>query len=256
MQASEARASVLWIPSIDEVLESALLIPQFQPVVDMSTGAPHAVHGYESLARFRGPFFSDPSLLFEYAARKKRIEDLEMACMRGTFAHGARLAATAKIFINVHPSVIAGERLPDALTHEVTKAGIPAERVVIEVTEQGSLGDSSVVERQCAELRARGFVFALDDVGIAYSHLTHIEQIRPTYLKVSQEFGTDFEKEITRTKIVKNVLSLARDFGCELILEGIESAETCDAARDLGIPLGQGYFFARPAQASELVASS
>ncbi len=244
--------SVVRIPTIDDVIESVLLVPSFQPIVDLSTTDPHTAHGYESLARFYGPFFSDPDILFEYAARKGRVVDLELACVRSTFAHGAVLPATAKLFINVHPAVIAGERLADALTTAAAMAGVDAERVVLEITEQGSLGDSSVVERQCGELRRRGFSFALDDVGMAYSHLTHIEQIRPVYLKVSQDFGTDFETAATRTKIVRNVLSLARDFGCELILEGIESAQTRDAARDMGIRLGQGFYFARPAQASQL----
>ena len=254
--ASGEPPSVVRVPSIDDVIESALLVPNFQPIVDFSTTDPHAAHGYESLARFCGTFFSAPDILFEYAARKGRVVDLELACIRSTFSHGAPLTAAAKLFMNVHPSVIAGERLAEALTTAAATAGVAAERVVLEITEQGSLGDSLVVERQCGELRRRGFSFALDDVGMAYSHLTHIEQIRPAYLKVSQDFGTDFETAPTRTKIVGNVLSLARDFGCELILEGIESAQTRDAARALGIRLGQGFFFARPAQASQFLGAA
>jgi EAL domain-containing protein (putative c-di-GMP-specific phosphodiesterase class I) len=254
--ASGEPASIVRIPSVDDVIESELLVPNFQPIFDLSTTHPHAVYGYESLARFQGPLFSVPNTLFEYAARKNRIVDLELACVRSTFAHGAPLTARAKLFINVHPLVIASERFADTLTTAAAAAGIAAEQVVLEITEQGSLGDSSVVERQCGELRRRGFSFALDDVGMAYSHLTHIEQIRPAYLKVSQDFGTDFETEATRTKIVRNILSLARDFGCELILEGIESAQTRDAARALEIRLAQGFFFARPAPAFHFLGMS
>ena len=48
-----------------------------------------------------------------------------------------------------------------------------------------------------------------------------------------------------RSKLVANLLSLARDFDASLILEGIETGETAAAARALGIPFGQGYFYAR-----------
>ncbi len=253
--ASAEPPSVVRIPSMDDVIGSALLVPNFQAIFDLSTD-PHAVHGYESLARFHGPLLLAPDALFDYAARKNRIVDLELACVRSTFVHGAALAATGRLFLNLHPAVIASERLAEALTTAAATAGVAAERVVLEITEQGSLGNSSVVERQCEELRRLGFSFALDDVGIAYSHLTHIEQIRPAYLKVSQDFGTDFETDATRTKIVRNVLSLAHDFGCELILEGIESAQTRDAARALEIRLGQGFFFARPALASQLLGAA
>jgi EAL domain-containing protein (putative c-di-GMP-specific phosphodiesterase class I) len=237
------------VPSLDHVIHSPLFVPAFQPIVDISVPGSVTIHGYESLARFPGTLFSNPAILFEYASRKGRLVDLELACVRHSLANGAALASTARLFINIHPFVIASDDLAAALTMALAEAGVPSSRVVLEITEQTSLGTSAMVERQCGNLRDLGFSFALDDVGIAYSHLTHIEQIQPVYVKVSQDFGSDFEKHATRTKIVKNVLSLAHDFDCKLILEGIESAETRDAARELGISLAQGYFFARPAPA-------
>ncbi len=238
-------------PPLDHVIGSPLLVPVFQPIIDLSVPGAETVHGYESLARFQGSPLSNPETLFEYASRKGRLVDLEVACARATLKHGAALAASAKLFINVHPVVLASEELAPILSRALAEARVPAERIVLEITEQSSIGDSPLVERRCSELRELGLSFALDDVGMAYSHLTHIEQIHPLYLKVSQHFGTAFEEDRTRTKIVKNVLSLAHDFECELILEGIESASTRDAARDLGIRFGQGYFFARPSSAAD-----
>jgi len=51
-------------------------------------------------------------------------------------------------------------------------------------------------------------------------------------------------------KIVMNLLSLAKDFKCQLILEGIEHESTAEAAALLGIPLGQGFLFGQPAEPS------
>ena len=245
--ASEEGATVL-VPTLDEVVSGSLLMPVFQPIVDIDL-TPERAYGYESLARFHGEFFTNPGLLFDYATRRGRLIELELACMKAAFAAGAELAESARLFINVHPQTIATGNLAEMVADAVAFSGIAPQSVVLEITEQGSLGPSDVVEEQCSALRELGFSFALDDVGMAYSHLTHIEQIRPAYLKISQEFGTDFEVHTARTKIVKNILSLARDFGCELILEGIESAATREAARELGLHLCQGYFFARPAAA-------
>jgi hypothetical protein len=66
--------------------------------------------------------------------------------------------------------------------------------------------------RAIEELRAAGVQFALDDVGMSYSHLDLIAQIRPAYLKIAHEFGTDFEKDPVRGKIIRNIQSPARDF--------------------------------------------
>jgi EAL domain-containing protein (putative c-di-GMP-specific phosphodiesterase class I)/ActR/RegA family two-component response regulator len=245
--------AILRVPTLHEIIASPLLGTVFQPIVDISREGEPA-HGYEALARFRGVFFNDPTLLFEYAARRGNLVDLELACMRRAFAAAAPLTSSARLFLNVHPQAIATQKLAEMVMTAVATTGVAPESVVLEITEQGSLGPSSVVEEQCGALRELGFSFALDDVGMAYSHLAHIEQIRPAYLKISQEFGTDFEVHPARTKIVKNIVSLARDFNCELILEGIESATTREAARDLGLHLCQGYYFARPADASVFAA--
>jgi EAL domain-containing protein (putative c-di-GMP-specific phosphodiesterase class I) len=243
-------ASVVRIPSLDEVLRSPRFAPAFQPIVDISVPGNESAYAFESLARFNGPLFSNPAVLFEYASRKGRLVDLELACIRNTLIHGRSLPAGARLFVNVHPTVMMSSELVPALTKALAEAKIAPGRIVLEITEQGSLGSTAMVAAQCAALRELGVALALDDVGIAYSHLMHIKEILPAYLKISQDFGTDFETDVTRAKIVKNVLSLAHDFDCELILEGIESAQTRDAARDLGIRLGQGYYFARPATAS------
>ena len=72
-------------------------------------------------------------------------------------------------------------------------------------------------------------------------------------LKVSQDFGTAFESDPTRLKLVRNLLALSNEFEIPLILEGIESTATVEAARDLGITLGQGFYFAHPSHAERVL---
>jgi EAL domain-containing protein (putative c-di-GMP-specific phosphodiesterase class I) len=249
----DEESRVVSLPTIDEITGGDALFPMFQKIVDLTAG--EATHGFESLARLRtSGIYRFPDALFDYAARKGKIIELELACIRGTFVHCRGLAATgARIFVNVHPAVIGTGHLETALEQSVAAAGMRPEQVVIEITEQQSLGNIDAVARECAALRARGFSFALDDVGVAYSHLTHIDAIVPSCLKISQEFGSSYERDATRTRIVRNVLSLAREFGCELVLEGVETADTRDAARSEGIRFAQGYFFGRPAPAESYV---
>jgi EAL domain-containing protein (putative c-di-GMP-specific phosphodiesterase class I) len=167
---------------------------------------------------------------------------------------GASLASSAPLFLNVHPEVFSsGPRLRDAVISSARTSGVGLNRIVLEITEQASLGSDRKVLETIAHLKTVGVRFAFDDVGIAYSHLPLIDKIRPTFLKISQNFGTGFETDNTKTKIVRNLISLASDFDCELILEGIETASTAKAATDLGIPFGQGFYFARPADAASLL---
>jgi EAL domain-containing protein (putative c-di-GMP-specific phosphodiesterase class I)/ActR/RegA family two-component response regulator len=245
---------IIRVPLLNEVLSSNILGSVFQPIVRLATGEQL---GYEALARCKSDSpLRNPEILFEYAMRKHRVTDLEVACVRHSIRSGAGLARMAALFLNIHPSVFAsGKRLHDAVISSADSVGVSLNRLVLEITEQGTLTDEVSALKTIEGLKAVGVRFAFDDLGVAYSHLPFIGRVRPSFLKISQHFGTGFESDSTKTKIVRNLVALAKDFECDLILEGIESEVTANAAQELGIKYGQGFWFARPAEAATFAAS-
>lgn len=240
--------SLTMVPTLDEVIESGLLRPAFQPIVSLEDGT---THGVESLSRYRGgePFVR-PDLLFAYATRKQGVAALEAACIEATMRAATTLPVASLLFMNVHPAALEGLGVVIALESSAKRFGIDLGRVVLEITEQQEVKQSSPLFEAIERLRTLGLRFAFDDVGVAYSHLPLIERIRPEYLKISQLFGTRFEADPTHTKIVRNLVGLAAEFSCDIIIEGVEDESTADAARELGIAFGQGWLFGRPADAS------
>lgn len=254
LDAPTGEGLVLHIPTVEEFIASESLSPAFQPIVDLAN-ADRGV-GFESLARYREKTlpFCDPSFMFEYARLCNRSADLDLACLRRTLKAARKLPGAGKIFINVHPRVLAdGDRFARTLIDSAAANDIALDRLVLEITEQEKLTPTETTLPAVETLRCAGVQFALDDVGISYSHLDLISRIRPTYLKISHEFGTDFEKDPARKKIIRNIQSLAQDFECEVILEGVETQETSRAAADIGARYAQGFFYARPAEAAALV---
>lgn len=239
------------IPSLDEALDRLRLFPEFQPIVRIEDGSPFA---FESLARFQSDsLLRRPDLLFSYAARKGRVVELEIACIARTFEEGAALASQGLLFLNIHPAVLnEGEWFTAFVQQEALRCGVDLHNVVFELTEQQPVKVLHPFLETVEALRDTGIRFAFDDVGVAYSHLHLIDRVRPSFIKVSQDFGTGFETDATRSKLVRNLLGLATEFGTPLVLEGIETPETASAARDLGITLGQGYHYARPAPADQV----
>lgn len=240
---------VMTIPVLEQIVAGDALSVVFQPIVRLES---QDRLGYESLARYRSHSpLRNPEILFRYAERKHQVAELEIACIRKSFRAAPALRGSLPLFLNTHPAVFAtGSRFVDAVVAEAEQAGVSFNRIVLEITEQASLGDSRKALETIGRLKELGVRFAFDDLGIAYSHLPFMDAIRPSFLKVSQHFGTGFEEDTTKAKIIRNVLALANDFDCGLILEGIETEVTAKAAIDLGIKYGQGYFFARPAEAS------
>jgi EAL domain-containing protein (putative c-di-GMP-specific phosphodiesterase class I) len=250
----EREALVTVVPTLDEILDSGMLYTQFQPLVWIDTPI-HAV-GFEALTRLRTESpLSNPELLFRYAEAKSRIVDLELAAAAASMVAGRELTGIGFIGINVHPAVFSEvDRLCDGILDAAADAGVPPARLVLEITEQGPLPGPGPVEAVVGILRSHGVRFAFDDVGSAYSHLKSIAAVRPSYLKISQHFGTGCETNDVHRKVIENVQNLARSFSSEVLLEGIETVRTATFARDAGIKLGQGYLYSRPTDASSLVA--
>jgi EAL domain-containing protein (putative c-di-GMP-specific phosphodiesterase class I) len=241
------------IPTLDEILSGHALAPQFQPLV-RNDRPDHAV-GFEALTRLPSvPLLNDPELLFRYAAAKGRVIDLELTAAARSIANGRELARIGFLSINIHPDVFSqADRFFDVIVAACAVSEIAPERLVLEITEQGPLPDIKTVEAVAATMRSLGLRFAFDDVGSAYSHLRAMSAVQPSYLKISQHFGTNCESDPMKRKIVENVASLARAFSSEVVLEGIETEATARYARELRIPFGQGYYYGRAEDARTLL---
>jgi EAL domain-containing protein (putative c-di-GMP-specific phosphodiesterase class I)/ActR/RegA family two-component response regulator len=244
---SAAETRVIRMPLLDEILGSESLQIAFQPIVQLDQS--WTVAGFEAQAQYRDhPLLRNPEVLFQYATRKGRVDDLELTCIAKAVRAAALLPNLDLLFLNVHPAVLSEKpAFPALLLAEGQRHCIPGDRIVVEITEQGPLTAGRILFESVEALRRVGVRFAFDDVGVAYSHLPLIDRIRPSFLKISQHFGTAFERDTTKLKIVMNLQSLARDFQCDLIVEGIEDLATAEMALRLGIKYGQGLLFGRHA---------
>ncbi len=251
---SEAHSHLVRVPNFDEILAAGDIQPYFQPILDLKSGK---VHGFEALTRLPGgEILSNPEILFDYAGRKMRVPELENACLERTIPIGKTLVDHGKLlFVNLHPLVFSeGKAFAERFLSVARGHGMQLDHLVLEITEQASIEDSEKSMEAIDLLAAAGIQFAFDDVGVSYSHLMHIHRVKPRYLKISRHFGAGFESDATKIKIVRNIAALARDFGSEIVLEGVETEATMLEARALGIRYVQGYLFGRPAPVEDSLA--
>jgi EAL domain-containing protein (putative c-di-GMP-specific phosphodiesterase class I) len=240
------------VAPLPERMATAVLETALQPIVALND---EHVLGYEALTRVRGGTIG-VAQLFERAAGRRRATELNLAAIRTALGATPRLPPHALLFVNADPVVLASPELSWILREGSGRTGFPLDRLVVEITERSGFTDVSATTRVLEDLRASGVRYALDDFGSAHSHLTLIDVIRPSFIKIGNELGTAFEENATRTHIVRHITALARDFECSTILEGVETKATADAAASLGIQLAQGYHFGRPVAAPHWSPSS
>jgi EAL domain-containing protein (putative c-di-GMP-specific phosphodiesterase class I) len=241
---------VVRFPPLDEILHGDELTTAFQPIVPMGADGVESF-AYEALTRVRGGWLTGgPAMLFDYAERRAQLSELNLVAIARAIETAAQLPGTPLLFVNVDPLVFAGTKLISTVRAASARAHVPLTRIVLEVTERSGFTDDDEACRVIDELRELGLRFALDDHASAYSHLGVINRIRPSFMKISNTFGTDFEQDPTKAHIIRHVVTLAHDLGCRTILEGIETAATAGAAAEAGVDFAQGYYFGRPDTAS------
>lgn len=240
--AAEDTGDLIRLPPIDELVEGSLLMPVFQPIVDVASGR---FFGYEALIRADAPApLATPDGLFEYAARTGRIVALNAACVEASLREVRHLSRHARIFLNVDPPALGQIDFPRLLG----EYGIDPSRVVVELSEAFAVLDEPRAIAAIEELHAAGIALAFDDVGDAYSHFPLLARAQPQFLKVSRRIGA-LLSTTGGDRLIAGLLAFANELGTTLILEGLETREDFAKARQLGIELAQGYWFGRPVAA-------
>ncbi len=135
-------------------------------------------------------------------------------------------------------------------------AGLPAEALEIEITEDIALGEQEESLEVLRLLRARGIKLAFDDFGTGYASLSYLARYPLNRLKIDQSFVRKIAVGSTPedTAIIRSIIVMAHNLGLEVIAEGVETsiqaaflrAEKCDEL--------QGYLYARPLPAAEFEA--
>jgi EAL domain-containing protein (putative c-di-GMP-specific phosphodiesterase class I) len=93
----------------------------------------------------------------------------------------------------------------------------------------------------------------VDDAGAGYAGLQHILEIHPDIVKLDIALVRDLDTDPVRRALISGMVSFAREAGCVLLAEGIETDSELASLRTLGVSLGQGYLLGRPARIEAIV---
>jgi EAL domain-containing protein (putative c-di-GMP-specific phosphodiesterase class I) len=84
--------------------------------------------------------------------------------------------------------------------------------------------------------------------------LSYLEQLPIDILKIDQSFVSRLGAEGEESVMVRTITQLAQALNLGIVAEGIELPEQVRELRELECPLGQGFFFARPASDADFEA--
>ena len=138
-----------------------------------------------------------------------------------------------------------------AVQAAMAEAGMPAERLCLEVTETGLLHEHGSAMRVLRQLRRLGIRLAIDDFGAGQTALRYLNATPFTDLKIDRSFVVGLRPDTKGWSIFSAILGMCNDLGLRSTVEGVEDATTLSLVRGAGCTTTQGYHHARPAPLEE-----
>jgi diguanylate cyclase (GGDEF)-like protein/PAS domain S-box-containing protein len=161
------------------------------------------------------------------------------------------------VSLNIAPAQLQRGELQANISTLLKTHNLRPEMLQLEMTERAVFDSHSPAgenrQDSMARLRDLGIKIAIDDFGTGYSSLSYLKNWRVDALKIDRSFVRDLVTDSSDLAIVSAIIAIARHLRIEVIAEGIEAYQQVEILRRLGCTVGQGFLFARPMPADEIL---
>jgi predicted signal transduction protein with EAL and GGDEF domain len=226
----------------------------YQPKVD-AEGFPY---GVEALLRWHSPEHGlvSPDKFIPLAEETGLIDPitefvLERACWQA-MEWVEKGYPPLTIAVNLSARSLKDESLAEKVDHIFRRAGLPADRLEIELTEGMLIDDVEASVATLRALKAKGVRLAIDDFGTGYSSLSYLQRFPIDILKIDRAFVRNLHENPGEKDITRLIVLLGSSLGLEVVAEGVETRDQLRHLQALGCSLFQGYYFAKPMAPEEL----
>ena len=226
----------------------------YQPLVGLETGR---VEGFEALVRWVHPErgLIMPGDFIPIAEDSGLIVELGDWVLRKACADAASWRPALRLSVNLSPAQFAYSDLFTTVDAALAEAGLPADRLELEVTEGVFIADPARAVDILQRIRALGVQIVMDDFGTGYSSLSYFRHFPFDKVKIDRSFVADMLHNKHARSIVEAVISLGRGLELKIVAEGVESEEQLRQLQLQGCTQAQGFFIS-PARPIEEFAGS
>ena len=239
-------------------LERNELELQYQPIVRTGDGM---VTGLEALLRWHHPGFGliPPDDFIPVAEETGMIVEIGNWVISQAISQLSRLHQEIPysdqlwMAVNLSARQLREEQIVDHVARSLVRHDVPAAGLCLEITETLLMQNLNSVMRQLETLRDFGVRLAIDDFGTGYSSLSYLRRLPVDEVKIDKTFVAGVADDSPDASLVSAIIAMAGSLGIATVAEGVETAEQAERLGELGCNQSQGFYYARPVPADELV---
>lgn len=262
----QMRVQVIYRLHFENALRRAIEEHEFrvayQPIVELGN---REIVGLEALLRW--PTFGlgtcrleevirvaeETGLIVEIGRWVLKEACLQMRQIHQFFPRAPKLS----LHVNVSEKQFSLDDLDKIVSETLRETGIAPQQLKLEITESALMHPRKEVNDTLLRLKGRGIRLGIDDFGTGYASLNYLHQFPFDTLKLDRTFiarlGSAGPHAKIGPEIARAVIHLAHALGMEVVAEGIEDEHQATMMRDLGCGFGQGYLFAHPMLAHQIL---
>ena len=247
----EHQRQLQWITRLREATERGHFELFQQPVMPLQAQA-DGLH-YEVLLRYRDPHSGEwisPLQFLDAAARYGFLGAIDRWVIEHLCAWLAKnprhLANLAQVNVNLSAESLLDQGFHRLLHETLQHHGLPASKLCIEVTEMVALGELGVSAKWIDELRGQGLKVALDDFGSGFASYAYLRHLPLDILKIDGSFIRGIEQDPINQAMVGSMQQIAEQLGLCTVAEFVETPESLECLRQLGVDYAQGYHVGKP----------
>jgi EAL domain-containing protein (putative c-di-GMP-specific phosphodiesterase class I) len=239
---------------IRAAIDADEFLPYFQPKLDLAT---RKVVGVEAFARwqhpklgllFPGSFIPIMEAHDAMSLLTSAIVTKSIAASRMWRGRGFQLTVS----INISPSVLAMHDFAEQIIFYSNEHDVAPSSLIFEITESATVTDGPHFLENLARLRMHGFGISVDDYGTGKSSLQQLMRIPFSELKIDRTFVSGAAHNHALELVLSASLAVCHQLDRKSVAVGVETKEDWDFLQKLGCTYAQGFYIAKPMDASAL----
>jgi EAL domain-containing protein (putative c-di-GMP-specific phosphodiesterase class I) len=157
------------------------------------------------------------------------------------------------VHVNISGRQLEGGHLHHDVIEALQRHGLPAGRLVLELTETHMPRLTHSLLGDLQDLRTQGVRVAIDDLGTGYSSLARLTELPVDILKIDLAFVAGLGRDRSCEAVVRAVIGIGQALGMTVVAEGVETPQQADLLRRYGCDTVQGYLYSPPRPETELL---
>lgn len=250
-QQSEQHLQVL--NGLKHVLANKELLIEYQPIISLKT---LECCGIEALLRWRHPQLGLilPDKFIFPAEKSGVMSSFSRWVIKQVLSDYKKinLEQLKYISINLSAAEFTAAEEVDTIFPYLNELEIPANKLVIELTETALINQPELILNKFNELTKRGVKIAIDDYGTGYSSLNLLKQLPITIMKIDKSFISEVDTNSNDMIIVKSTIQLAHNLKLKVIAEGVETKAQLNFLKEHGCDYIQGNYISKPLTINKL----